>query len=96
MTGQPLLLSFGPFLLDEANARLSNGELVVPLPPKAFSLLCALAGRPGRLVEKATLLDVVWPRQDVNEAVLKTTVVSGQSPHLENRSQAGDHAVHLS
>ncbi|MGO4395248.1 AAA family ATPase [Variovorax sp. M-6] len=74
MTGQPLLLSFGAFLLDEANARLSNGEFVVPLPPKAFSLLCALAGRPGRLVEKATLLDVVWPRQDVNEAVLKTTV----------------------
>ncbi|MGO4395258.1 AAA family ATPase [Variovorax sp. M-6] len=57
-----------------ANARLSEGGQWLSLPPKAFALLCVLVGQPGQLLSKTTLLDAVWPRQDVNESVLKTTV----------------------
>src|SRR5690606_38106775 len=37
----PVRLSFPPFDLDEANARLSHEGKVVPLPPRALAVLCA-------------------------------------------------------
>jgi DNA-binding winged helix-turn-helix (wHTH) protein len=46
----PLLLHFGDFVLDIANARLSRQGQPVELAPKAFELLSFLAQRPGELV----------------------------------------------
>ncbi|MBL8533666.1 MAG: AAA family ATPase [Betaproteobacteria bacterium] len=46
----------------------------VPLPPRAFDVLCELARNAGRLVAKDRLLDAVWGHQHVSESVLKTTV----------------------
>lgn len=69
-----LRVSFDAFELDEADARLKRDGRPVPLAPKAFGVLCALAKNPGVLVTKNALLDAVWGHQHVSESVLKTTI----------------------
>src|SRR4051812_13352485 len=71
---RPLLLHFGEFELDEANARLKRRTQVLDVAPRAFSVLCALARRPGQLVTKDELLDAVWGHRHVTESVLKSAV----------------------
>jgi DNA-binding winged helix-turn-helix (wHTH) protein len=68
------IISFAGFQLDEANARLAAGDQPLELPPKAFAVLCRLAGRPGALVTKDELLDAVWGHRFVSESVLKTAI----------------------
>jgi DNA-binding winged helix-turn-helix (wHTH) protein len=70
----PLLLRFHEFELDEANARLTRHAQVLLLPPRAFSVLCELARRPGQLVNKDALLDAVWGHRHVTESVLKSAI----------------------
>jgi len=70
----PLRLRFDAFELDEANARLTREGQALPVPPKAFAVLCTLAREPGRLVTKHALLDAVWGHQHVSESVLKTLI----------------------
>ncbi|MBI5255284.1 MAG: helix-turn-helix transcriptional regulator [Burkholderiales bacterium] len=67
-------LCFGPFVLDAANASLRRGSAALPLTPKCLDLLQYLAARPGRLVTKDELLDGVWGRRFITEAVIKTVV----------------------
>ena len=67
-------LTFGTFRLDAANALLTEGTRALGLTPKAFAVLCHLAGRPGLLVTKDQLLDAVWGRRFVSESVLKTAI----------------------
>jgi DNA-binding winged helix-turn-helix (wHTH) protein/tetratricopeptide (TPR) repeat protein len=75
MTKAPKLrLSFDAFELDEADARLKRDGTPVPVPPRAFSVLCTLARTPGQLVTKDELLDAVWGHRHVSESVLKTTI----------------------
>lgn len=71
---QPLRLTFDRFELDEADARLASSGKAVPLAPRPFAVLCALARSPGRLVTKNELLDAVWGHRFVTESVLKTTI----------------------
>lgn len=71
---EPLRVRFAGYELDEANASLLNRGARVPLAPKAFDVLCAMARHAGRLVSKNTLLDAVWGHQHVSESVLKTVV----------------------
>ncbi|HZS09566.1 MAG TPA: tetratricopeptide repeat protein [Blastocatellia bacterium] len=61
------LYEFGPFRLDRAERLLLRDGEVVPLTPKAFDVLLALVGQPGRLLEKETLLKTVWPDSFVEE-----------------------------
>ena len=67
-------LRFDEFELDEENAQLTHRGRRVPLPPKAFAVLCELARQPGKLTTKADLLDAVWGHRHVSESVLKTTI----------------------
>jgi DNA-binding winged helix-turn-helix (wHTH) protein len=71
---QPLLIRFGDFELDEANAQLKRHTRVLELPPRAFSVLCELARRPGQLVTKDALLDNIWGHRHISESVLKSAV----------------------
>jgi DNA-binding winged helix-turn-helix (wHTH) protein/tetratricopeptide (TPR) repeat protein len=80
----PRQWSFGPFLLDAANARLWRGDRVVPLSPKAFEVLRVLVMHNGALVTKQALLDAVWTDTTVLDAVLKVCVG-------ELRKVLGDH-----
>ena len=67
-------LRFDRFELDEAEAKLTYAGEPVPLAPKPFAALCALARTPRMLVTKDALLDVVWGHHFVTESVLKTAI----------------------
>jgi DNA-binding winged helix-turn-helix (wHTH) protein len=73
-TKEPLRVSFDRFELDEANASLTCDGQAVPLAPRPFELLCALARTPRVLITKNELLDRVWGHRFVSEAVLRTAV----------------------
>src|SRR5471032_305863 len=65
---------FGPFHLDEAEARLSRAGSAVELPPRALAVLCELVRRPGQLVPEEALLDRIWGHRHVSESVVRTVV----------------------
>ncbi len=67
-------LSFDGFELDEVDARLTCEGQSVPIPPRPFAVLCALARRPGHLVTKGDLLDAVWGHRFVTDSVLKSAI----------------------
>ena len=63
---------FGPFRLDPATGSLWRDEVLLPLPPKPFTVLAYLVAHAGQVVSKETLLEAVWPHTAVTEGVLKT------------------------
>ena len=65
---------FDHYVLDEADARLTRGGEPVPLAPKPFAVLCALARIPGKLLTKNELLDLVWGHRFVTNASLKSAI----------------------
>jgi DNA-binding winged helix-turn-helix (wHTH) protein/tetratricopeptide (TPR) repeat protein len=69
-----LHLRFDSFELDEADARLKRDGQALPVPPRAFAVLCMLARQRGQLVTKDALLDEVWGHRHVSESVLNTTI----------------------
>jgi DNA-binding winged helix-turn-helix (wHTH) protein len=56
----PESFAFGPYVLERAEWRLRRGDDVVPLPPKALSLLFLLVQRAGSLVTREEILAIVW------------------------------------
>jgi predicted ATPase/DNA-binding winged helix-turn-helix (wHTH) protein len=60
-------MHFEGFELRRGERQLLRDGVVVPLRGKAFDLLLALAERPGHLVTKEELLDVVWHGRVVEE-----------------------------
>src|SRR5262245_54721603 len=65
---------FADYRLDLANACLWRGSEVIPLTPKAFSVLRYLVTHPDRLVTKDTLLEAVWPETAVSDAVVRIAI----------------------
>src|SRR6202795_2339438 len=65
---------FGPFELQPDKRRLLQDGATISLRPRAFDLLAALVDRAGHLVAKDELLDQVWPKMVVEEAVLHVQV----------------------
>src|SRR5215831_2137512 len=61
------LYEFGDFRLDSSARLLSRRGVTVPLTPKAIDLLLALVEQPGRLLNKESLLKMVWPDSFVEE-----------------------------
>mgnify|MGYP006267380909 FL=1 len=72
LVGAPL--NFGPFSLDIAEARLTRHGEVVPLSPRPFDLLAALASRPGKLITREELLREVWKGTAVEPSSLKAAM----------------------
>ena len=80
--GQPVLPSpdsmsvrtFGPFRLDSATGQLRRGDVVVPLPPKAFTVLEHLVAHAGQLVTKDDLLALAWADVHVGDGALKVCI----------------------
>ena len=68
------LYQFGDFSLDVQNRVLKRGQFLVPLTPKAFDLLLALAQSGGEIVTKDELMRSVWPDSFVEESNLTQTV----------------------
>jgi DNA-binding winged helix-turn-helix (wHTH) protein len=63
-------IAFGPFRLDRDNALLWRGDERIPLAPKPFEILAALAERPGDLITKEKLLATVWGGLHVSDSSL--------------------------
>src|SRR5436190_24296132 len=68
--GPPERYGFGPFKLQPDKRRLLKDGVTIALRPRPFDLLVALVDRAGHLVTKDELLDRVWPKTVVEEAVL--------------------------
>jgi DNA-binding winged helix-turn-helix (wHTH) protein len=62
---------FASFRLDPGNACVWHGTEMLPLTPKAFTVLQCLVAHAGQLVTKEVLLAAVWPGMAVSEGVLK-------------------------
>ncbi|MGZ5093001.1 MAG: AAA family ATPase [Burkholderiales bacterium] len=83
----PLHLRFDSFELDEADARLTREGQAIPIAPRPFAVLCALARSPRTLVTKNALLDSVWGHRFVSDSVLKTTVSALRAALEDNPKQ---------
>jgi TolB-like protein/DNA-binding winged helix-turn-helix (wHTH) protein/Flp pilus assembly protein TadD len=79
---------FGPFRLDPNRRRLFFGDEVVALSPKAIQTLILLVENRGKLLERETLMDALWPHVIVEDANL-TVAVSQLRKAL---NQNGDNA----
>ena len=79
LRGQPPpRLAFGPFELDPGTGVLREGARSILLEEKPFELLLYLARRPGRIVSRRELLDVLWPGGDANEDAVVQCVVEAR------------------
>ncbi len=67
-------IRFEPYELDFETGQLHRSSEPVDVRPKAFAVLRYLVERPGRLVPKEELLDVIWPSVHVSPEVLKVTI----------------------
>jgi DNA-binding winged helix-turn-helix (wHTH) protein/tetratricopeptide (TPR) repeat protein len=70
----PRFYEFGRYRLDLPTRRLLRQGEVVSLSPKAFDILVALIERRDRTVDKAELMQIVWPDSFVEEANLAQTI----------------------
>ena len=65
---------FGPYRLEVLTRRLLKSGDALALTPKAFDLLLALVERRHRVVDRAELIQILWPDSFVEEANLTQTI----------------------
>lgn len=68
------LYEFGPFQLNPAERLLLRGFERIDLPPRIFDVLLVLVENQGRLLEKADLMNRVWPGTAVEESNLTQAI----------------------
>jgi TolB-like protein/DNA-binding winged helix-turn-helix (wHTH) protein len=91
---RPAIYRFGPFQIDLGQRLLLRGGDAVPLTPKAFDTLAVLVARPGKIVDKAELLKLVWPDTFVEENNLTQNIsvlrkVFGEGDYIETIPRRG-------
>jgi DNA-binding winged helix-turn-helix (wHTH) protein/thioredoxin-like negative regulator of GroEL len=67
-------LDFGPYRINREQRLLNRGSTAVPLAPKIYDLLLALAESGGRVLEKELLLNKLWPGTFVEEGSLARNI----------------------
>jgi pimeloyl-ACP methyl ester carboxylesterase/DNA-binding winged helix-turn-helix (wHTH) protein len=65
---------FGPFRLDAVTGQLRRDDAVVPLAPKAFTVLQHLVTHAGQLITKDDLLELAWADVHVGDGALKVCI----------------------
>jgi Tol biopolymer transport system component/DNA-binding winged helix-turn-helix (wHTH) protein len=68
------VFEFGEFRLDTAERVLRRNGVVVPLTPKAVSLLELLVSRHGSVVSRVTMIEMLWPDTFVEDSNLTVTI----------------------
>ena len=58
-----------PVWLDLEHEQLRRGDKALHLRPKSFALLRYLVAHPGRVLSKDELVQAVWPRTAISDAV---------------------------
>ncbi|WP_279205331.1 HilA/EilA family virulence transcriptional regulator [Obesumbacterium proteus] len=76
--------AFGDFILN-ADGILAHNEQQIRLPPKELAVLSMLLVSAGTVVSKNSLLDNVWPDNDVSEESLTRCIYSLRRILLENK-----------
>jgi DNA-binding winged helix-turn-helix (wHTH) protein/Tol biopolymer transport system component len=93
-----VVYEFGEFHLDREERVLRRGQAAVSLTPKATDILLTLVGRGGRIVEKAELMQLVWPDTAVEESNLTQNIYTlrriladgdGKCPFIETVPRRG-------
>jgi len=69
-------LVFGRFCLDPASRTLFDDGKRITLPSRAFDALVLLIENRGQVVDKKTLLDLIWPDAAVEENTLAQSVAA--------------------
>jgi DNA-binding winged helix-turn-helix (wHTH) protein/tetratricopeptide (TPR) repeat protein len=82
------LLEFDGFRVDPVRRRLMRDGEVVPLTPKALSILLILLEKRGEIVEKEELIQKVWPDTFVTEANLTQNISSLRKALGERASES--------
>lgn len=82
------LYEFDDFRVDSVRRRLTRDGVLVPLTPKAFSILLVLLEKPGEVVEKEELIQKVWPDTFVTEANLTQNISSLRKALGEKASES--------
>lgn len=92
------IYEFGPYRVDAANQRLTREGEPVPLEPKTFDTLLALVEHRGELLDKNTLMEMLWPEQFVEESNLAQNIYKlrkalgqerGGQPYIETVPKRG-------
>jgi DNA-binding winged helix-turn-helix (wHTH) protein len=65
---------FGPFAVDGETRQLLRDDSEIHLSPKAFDLLCSLIERRPKVVEKAELVQRIWPDTFVVDTSLNVLI----------------------
>jgi DNA-binding winged helix-turn-helix (wHTH) protein/tetratricopeptide (TPR) repeat protein len=65
----------GDLVLDAAQGTVTRGGEPLPLPPRTFELLLALARRAPERVRRHELLETVWPEEVVSDQTLSHRVL---------------------
>lgn len=69
-------LSFGPFQLKASERSLIREGTAVAIGGRALDLLIALTARPGQVLSRRELVDLVWPDVVVEEANLRVHIAA--------------------
>src|SRR5690348_17781634 len=95
--------TFGPFVADRVKGLLWKGQALVPLPHKSWEVLSLLLDRPGEVVKRQEIFDVVWQDAVVEDNTLARHVsnirkalgdYAGQNAHIATVSGYGYRFVH--
>jgi TolB-like protein len=95
--GSPVY-QFGPFLLDPAEKVFTRAGDAIALMPKVFDLLCLLVEQHGRLLDRQTLLQHLWPETFVEEGNLSKAMfllrqalgqAGNEGPYIETIPKRG-------
>jgi|HubBroStandDraft_2_1064218.scaffolds.fasta_scaffold04546_6 DNA-binding winged helix-turn-helix (wHTH) protein/Flp pilus assembly protein TadD len=93
-----VVYAFGPFRLDTVRRLLIAGSRVSALGDKPFQILMLFLESNGRLVERETLIDALWPDEDIGENNLTQHVYllrklleehGGKSGYIKTESRRG-------
>ncbi len=72
--GMTTICTFGPYRLDSSTGQLRRGDTVIPLAPKAFTVLQHLVTHAGQLITKDDLLELAWSDVHVGDGALKVCI----------------------
>ena len=81
------VVQIGEWLVEPSLNRLTRGDAVVQIRPKAMDVLALLARQPGQVVSKETIIDVVWAKTFIADSALASAI-------SELRRALGDDPLH--
>jgi two-component system, OmpR family, response regulator MtrA len=83
VSDDPAVMRFGDLEIDEAGGLVRRGGAEVGLTATEFRLLCEMARRPGRVLTREMLLEVVWGYEYLGDSRLVTVAIQRLRAKIE-------------